>query len=112
MEETVEQSPVLQKEMAEIFVNGKNAVPVGGVDQFKGHGSSALHGIEVPTGGAETAVAAERDKFQFSAVWAAVHGAAKGGIAAVYHFLHVFNDRGTWMKNVNHFFIMFFKNIL
>ncbi len=63
MKETVKQCPVIQKEMPEIFINGKNTVPVGNVDQFKGHGCSALHGIEITAGRAEAAVAAERNKF-------------------------------------------------
>ena len=72
-------------------------MPVGDVNQLKGHGRSALHGIEISTGRAETAVAAERDEFEFSAVRAAVHGTAGSGVATVYHFIHVFYDRQTWM---------------
>ena len=45
---------------------------VGDINQLKGHGCSALHGIEISTGRAETAVAAERDEFEFSTVRAAV----------------------------------------
>ena len=36
---------------------------VGDIDQLKGHGRSALHGVEIATGRAEAAVAAERNKF-------------------------------------------------
>ena len=43
---------------------------------------------------------------------AAIHCPAKGRIAAVDHFIHVFDDRVMGMKNINHFFIMVSKNIL
>ncbi len=63
MEETVKQCPVIKEKLPQVFVNGKNTMTVGGIDQLKGHGCSALHGVEIPAGGAEAAVAAERDKF-------------------------------------------------
>ena len=36
---------------------------VGNTDQFKEHGSGALHGVEISTERAETAVAAEGNEF-------------------------------------------------
>lgn len=63
MEETVKQGAVLKEEVPELAVNGENTVAVGAVDELKGHGGSALHGVQIPTGGAEAAVAAERDEF-------------------------------------------------
>ena len=81
---------------------------VCGIDEFEGHGGSALHDIEDTAGSVETSVAVERDKFQL----AAVHDPTERGSAAVYRFLHVFNDRSTWMQYINHFFIVVFENIL
>lgn len=63
MEKAVQERTVMQEEIPEIFVNGKNAMPVGNVDKFKGHGGSAFHGMFIAAGEAETAVATERDKF-------------------------------------------------
>ena len=63
MEETVKEGTVIQEKLPELFINGKNTMTVGDIDQLKGHGRSALHGVEIPTGRAETAVAAERNKF-------------------------------------------------
>lgn len=63
IEETIKQGSVFQKEMPEVFINGKNTVAVGNIDQFKGHRGGALHGIVVSVGRAETAVTAEGDKF-------------------------------------------------
>lgn len=63
MEETIKQCPVIKEKLPEVFVDGENTMPVGDIDQFKGHGGSASHGIEIPTGRTETAMTAERDKF-------------------------------------------------
>ena len=63
MKKAVKQSAVMEKEIAEILIDGENAVAMGNIDQFKGHGSSALHGIEISASRAETAVTAERNKF-------------------------------------------------
>lgn len=97
MKETVKQGTVIQKKVPELFIDCKNAVAVTGIYQFKGHTGSAFHGIFIATGGAETAFTAERDKLKLSAVWTAIHGATKGGIAAVDHFFNIFDDRVTGM---------------
>lgn len=62
MEEAVKKFTVIKEKFAEIFINRKNTMPVGNVDQFKGHSGSAPHGIKISAGGAETAVAAEGNK--------------------------------------------------
>ena len=97
MEETVRQGAVIQEEIAGLFINGKNTVAVWDIDKLKGHGGSALHGVEITAGRAEAAVAAERDKFQLAAVGTAVHGTAESGITTVDHFIYVVNNRLTWM---------------
>jgi len=97
MKETVKQGTVIQKKVPELFIDCKNAVAMTDIYQFKGHTGSAFHGIFVAAGGAETAFAAERDKLKLSAVWTAIHGATKGGIAAVDHFFNIFDDRVTGM---------------
>lgn len=45
VEEAVEEGAAIQEEIPELPINGKNTMPVGNIDQFKGHGGSALHGI-------------------------------------------------------------------
>jgi hypothetical protein len=35
MEETVEQGAVIKEELAEIFIDGEDAVPMSDIDQFK-----------------------------------------------------------------------------
>lgn len=97
MEETVKERTVIQEKIPELFINGKNTMTVGDIDQFKGHGGSALHGIKVATGRTEAAVAAERDEFQLSTVRTAVHGTAKGRVTTVDHFIHVLYHRLTWV---------------
>ena len=97
MKETVKQGAVSEEEVTELTVNGKNAVAVEDIDELEGHGSSALHGVQISTGRTEAAVASEGDEFQLATFGAAEHCTAKGGIAAVDHFIHVFNNRSTWM---------------
>lgn len=63
MKETVKQGTVIQKKLPELPVDGKDTMAVGDIYELKGHRGCALHGIEVPTGREETAVAAEGDEF-------------------------------------------------
>lgn len=97
MKETVKQCPVIKEKLPQVFVNGKNAMTVGGIDQLKGHGRSALHGVKIAAGRAEAAVATERNKFKLSTAGAAIHGPTKGRVATVDHFIHVFYHRLTWV---------------
>lgn len=62
MKKAVQERAVMQEKIPELFIDGKNTMPVRDIDQFEGHRGSALHGIEISTGGTETAVTAERDK--------------------------------------------------
>ena len=87
-------------------------MPVGDIDELKGHGGSAFHGILVATGGAEAAVTAERDEFQFSAVRAAVHGTAERRIATVNHLIDIFHFRIPGVEGIYNFFVMVSKNFL
>ena len=97
MKKTVKQCPVIKEKLPKVFVNSKNTMTVGDIDEFKGHGCSALHGVEISAGRAEAAVAAEGNKFEFSAVGTAIHGPAKGWVTAVDHFFNIFDDRVTGM---------------
>ena len=63
MEEAVKQGAVIEEETAELVINGKNTVAVWDIDKLKGHGGSALHGVEITAGRAEAAVAAEGNEF-------------------------------------------------
>ncbi len=109
VKETVRQSSVFE---SEVNIGSENTVTVLNVNQFEGHNGSAFHGVFVTAGGAETAVAAERDKFKFSTVGATLHGATKGGIATVDHFINVFHLRISGMKGIFNFFIIIPKNFL
>lgn len=57
-------------------------------------------------------MAAEGNKFKFTAVRTAVHGAAIRRIPAVDHLINVFHDNGTGMKDIFNFFIVIIKNLL
>lgn len=83
MEETVQERAVLEEKGTEIFINGKDAMAMADIDELKKHRGGAFHSVFITAGRAETAAATERDEFQFAAVGTAVHGTAKGRIAAV-----------------------------
>ena len=108
----VEERAVMEEERAQDFINGKNEVPVGTINELKGHISRAFNAVFIATGGAKLGMAAERDKFKFATVSAAIHGATIRRLPAAYHFFNVFHDDRTGMKGIFNFFIVFFKNLL
>ena len=73
---------------------------VGTADEFKGHLSGAVNAILVTAGRAKTALTAEGNKFQFTAMRAAIQGTTEGRIAAVDHFFNILNDGVTRMKEI------------
>ena len=64
-EEASKEGTVSKEECAEFFYDGEDTVAVFHVQNLKGHGGSTVNGVFCTAGGAETAVAAERDKFSF-----------------------------------------------
>jgi len=112
MEQAVKEGTVIKEKIPELFIDCKNAVAVMNIYQFKGHIGSTFHGIFITAVGAEPAVAAERDKFELTAVGAVKHGAAKGGIAAVYHLINIFHLSLSGMKGIFNFLIMVNKDFL
>ena len=77
MKETVQEGAVLKKKVTEIFINGKNAMAVLDIDEFKRHTGGAFHSIFISAGRTKAAVTAKRNKFEVTAVRAGVHGTAK-----------------------------------
>lgn len=57
-------------------------------------------------------MAAEGNKFKFTAVRTAIHGAAIRRIPAVDHLVNVFHNNRTGMKDIFNFFIVIIKNHL
>ena len=49
MKETVQEGAVLKKKVAEIFINGKNAMAVLDTNEFERHTGGAFHSIFVAT---------------------------------------------------------------
>ena len=77
MEEAVQERAGLKEKDEGIFSNGKGVMAVLDTAEFERHTCGALHGIFVAAGGAKTAVTAEWNKLEVTAVGAGVHGAAK-----------------------------------
>ena len=55
-------------------------------------------------------MAAEKDKFELTAVRTAVHGTAEGRITAADHFIDIFHFSIPRVESIYNFFIMVFKN--
>ena len=77
MKEAVQVGMVLKEKVAEIFINGKNAMAVLDTDEFERHTCGALHSIFISAGRTKAAVTAKWNKLEVTAVRAGVHGAAK-----------------------------------
>ena len=112
LKKAVKEGAVIQKERPQVFVNGKNEVSVGAVNEFECHFSRAVNGVLIAAGRAKFRMAAERNEFKLAAVGTAIHGTAKRGIPTVNHLLNIFHNNGTGMKDIFNFFIVFFKNLL
>lgn len=112
MEEAVKEGPVKKEKLAELIIHGKNTVAVMDINEFKGHRGRAFHGIFIAAGRTEPAMASERDKFEIAAVRAGKHGAAKGRIATVNHFIDIFHLSFSGMEGIFNFFIMVGKDSL
>ena len=97
MEETAKEGTAMEEKPPELFINGKNTMTVGDIEQLKGHGSSTLHCVGISAGRAEAAMAAKRNKFELSTEGTAIHSPTKGRVTTVDHFIHVFYHRLTWV---------------
>ena len=96
-EETVQKGAIRKEKRAELFSNGEYTVTVLHIDDLEGHLCCAIDRIHVSTSGAEAAMTPERNKLQMSAVTAAIHSPAKGGVATVDHLIHIINNRRSGM---------------
>ena len=68
--------------------------------------------ILIATGRAESAPAAESNKFHPAAMGTAVESPAFGVVATIDHLGDIFNDGSSWMKFIKDVFIMIRKNRL
>lgn len=82
VKEAAQEGTVLKEKVTEIFIDGKNAMTVLDINQFKRHTGRVLHGIFIPAGSTKAAVTAERDKFKVPTVRAVVHRPARRGVTA------------------------------
>lgn len=112
LEKAVKQGAVIKEELPEGIVNGKDEMAVCTVKQLKRDSGGAVNGVFVATGGAESGMAAEGDKFQLTTMWASKHGTAIGRIPTISHFLKVFHDDRAWLEKNFNFLIMFVNNLL
>ena len=112
MKETVKERAILQEKITEGRINGKNAMTVSDINELKGHRGSAIHGIFITAGRAETAVTTERNKLEISAVDTAIHGTTIRRITTVDHLIDIFHLSRSGMKSIFNFFIVVSKDSL
>ena len=112
MKEAVQEGTILEKEIAEVFVNSEDAVAVRDIHKFERHAQGAIHGVFIATGRTEAAVAAERDKLQFPAMGTSIHSSAKSGITAVDHFFDIIHLRLSGMESKLNYFEVVSKDFL
>lgn len=112
VKKAVKQRTVFQEETSQIFIHGENAVAVEGIYQFKRHTGGTFHGIFIAAGRAEAAMTAKRNKFKLAAVGTAIHGAAKGRVAAADHFFDIFHLSVSGMKSIFNFLKIVSKDFL
>ncbi|SFO38663.1 hypothetical protein SAMN04489757_1501, partial [Anaerocolumna aminovalerica] len=79
---------------------------------LKRHHGRAVVGVLVATGRAKLGVTAKRNEFKFTTMGTAVHGTAKGRIAAVNHLFNVFHNNMARMKRIFNYFIIVIENLL
>ena len=81
-------------------------------NKLAGHMKRPLLIVAITTRRAETAFTTKRNKLQVTAVRAAIHCTAIRRVATMKHLVDVFDNRWTWMKFVNHMFIIIIKDVL
>ena len=86
--------------------DGKNAMSVNALNDFERHGSSALDGIEISAGRAETAFAAKGNKFERTTRRTPIHGSAISRISAMNHLFDAFKNNRASLKGVLDFFVV------
>ena len=112
LEKAVQEGAVFQEEMPELLINGKDAVAVAAPQELEGHGRRTFLAVLYATGGAEAALAAERDELHLPALGAGIHGSAEGRVTAVYHLFDVLHFNGSGMEGILNYFVVVFKNLL
>ena len=112
VKKTIEQRTVIDEEIPKIFVNGKNAMTMSDINQFKRHTGSTFHGIFVATGRTKATMAMEGNKFKLSTMCADVHGTTESRVTTVDHFINIFHLSVSGMKSIFNFFIIVGKDFL
>ena len=111
MEKTIEERAVIEEKVTKLFINGKDTMTVGDINELKGHRGSAFHGIFVTAGGTEAAVAAKRDKLEPAAVGQPNMAPPKEGSPQLTSYRY-FLSQYPWMEGIYNLFIMVSENNL
>ena len=112
MKETIEQSSIVEEINAKFFGNGKYTMTMNAGDKLVGHMKRPFLIVAIATRRAETAFTTERNELKITTVRTPIHGTTMGRVTRMKHLVDVFDNRSTWMKFVNHMFIIIVKDVL
>ena len=98
--------------MSEIFIDGKDAMTMMTLNEFKRHGSSAVIAILGTTGRTKLGMTTKRNKFKVATMSAAIHCTTKRRVTTVNHLVDAFHNDITGMKSILNYFIIIPKNFL
>ena len=110
MKQTIQKRPVIQKIRAKLFRDSENTMAMNTRNKLAGHMKRTNLVVFVAAGRAETALAAERNKFKITTVWTAIHGTAKRRVTTMNHLVDIFDDSRTRTEFINDMFIIIGKN--
>jgi len=106
MKKAVEQRAISAEKDAKFFRNSEYTMPVNALNDFEGHRSGTLNGIEITTGRAKTTFAAKRNKFERTTRRTPVHSSAESRISAMNHLFDAFENNRASLKGVLDFFVV------
>ena len=112
MKETIEQGSILKEINTKFFRDSEDTMTVDTGNKFAGHVKRTLLIIAVATRRAETALTAESDELEIFTVRAPIHGTTVRRVTTMKHLVDILDNRWTWMKFVNHMFIIIIKYVL
>lgn len=97
MEQAVKKGTVLKKKVTELFINSKNAVTMGTLNQIKSHRIGSVLRVFDTTGWTKSAFTAEGNKFEIAAFGTGIHCPTESRVTTVNHLVNVSNDGLTGM---------------
>ena len=74
MKKTIKKGMIFKKIFSEMFINGKDAMPMTAIKQLESHIGGTFHGVFIATCRTEPAMTSKRNKFGGSTFWTGIFG--------------------------------------